>query len=189
MWAGADDLAWASKAWQLKLASLRGKASLWEGGLFGRLTRSPEAIAAARPGSEGGIGGMEEVRPAFIRTTFYVPRCYPCSRVRFSLSCFWVVPDLLRIHFARTNPAYFDWRFRDLVNPTRSCSACLSQLILAVFCGGSIPNIVLLLNISLEPNRYGTLKKNTPLQLQHFEHMAFREIGFRNQSLCGQRDQ
>lgn len=45
----------------MKLASMRGKSSLWEGGLFGRLMRSPEAVAAARPGSECAGGGVDEV--------------------------------------------------------------------------------------------------------------------------------
>lgn len=62
VWSGADDLAWASRAWTFQLASLRGKASLWEGGLFGRLMRSPEAVAAARPGLEGVVGGVDQVR-------------------------------------------------------------------------------------------------------------------------------
>lgn len=63
VWAGADDLAWASKAWRMKLGSLRGKVSLWEGGLFGRLMRSPEAIAALRAGAAGVSGGVGEVSP------------------------------------------------------------------------------------------------------------------------------
>ena len=62
VWAGADDLAWASKTWRVQLGGLRGKISLWEGGLFGRLMRSPEAIAALGPGAEGVGGGLEEVR-------------------------------------------------------------------------------------------------------------------------------
>lgn len=55
VWASADDLAWASKAWRMQLCGLRGSVSLWEGGLFGRLMRSPEceAIAKVPPGSVG----------------------------------------------------------------------------------------------------------------------------------------
>lgn len=61
VWTGADDLAWASKAWRKELGDLRGKVSLWEGGVFGRLMHSPEAIAARRPGAEGVGGGVDEV--------------------------------------------------------------------------------------------------------------------------------
>ncbi len=61
MWGGADDLAWASKAWRKQLGGLRGKVSLWEGGLFGRLMRSPEAVAALGPGSAGrGVDTVSE---------------------------------------------------------------------------------------------------------------------------------
>lgn len=62
VWSGADDLAWASKSWRGQLAGFRGQVSLWEGGLFGRHMRSPEVIAALRPGADGAGGGVDEVR-------------------------------------------------------------------------------------------------------------------------------
>lgn len=65
VWASADDLAWASKTWRVQLCGLRGKISLWEGGLFGRLMRSPEAIAEVPPGSVGrgaDVDGADTVR-------------------------------------------------------------------------------------------------------------------------------
>ncbi|CAN0449712.1 unnamed protein product, partial [Discosporangium mesarthrocarpum] len=63
VWTGADDLAWAGKAWRKRLASLRGELSLWEGGLFGRLMLSPEAAAAAEVRGKGmGSMGVMEVR-------------------------------------------------------------------------------------------------------------------------------
>lgn len=54
----------------MQLSGLRGKVSLWEGGLFGRLMCSPEAIAALGPGTEGGqddVDGVSE-RAAVGRT-------------------------------------------------------------------------------------------------------------------------
>lgn len=65
MWAGADDLAWGSKAWRVQLSVLRGKVSLWEGGLFGRLMLSPEAVAVLRPGSERVRQGVDAVSGLF----------------------------------------------------------------------------------------------------------------------------
>ncbi|CAM9784957.1 unnamed protein product, partial [Ectocarpus fasciculatus] len=62
VWTGADDLAWASRRWRVQLSGFRGKVSLWEGGLFGRLMCSPEAIAALRPGADGWQDGVDGER-------------------------------------------------------------------------------------------------------------------------------
>lgn len=69
----------------MQLGGLRGEVSLWEGGLFGHLMRSPEAIAALGSGVEGIEAALEEVSESRAKVGMYSKKGY--TRYTRILSC------------------------------------------------------------------------------------------------------
>lgn len=113
VWANADDLAWASKTWRMQLCGLRGKVSLWEGGLFGRLMRSgPEAIAETIP--PGSLGRGVDVDGADTVSERHL--CVVNQYVRVLLVMSFSTPYLLAIRF------FLDWVLTFLLPPPRQLS-------------------------------------------------------------------